>query len=225
MRRVQHITYQETAGEIGALLLEASLVKQFQPLYNRKLRRCSQLCYFSVINSQPYVTLECKRTCVEKLELNVTTVGLFTTQRQAINHLRDISKKDELCPIILGLEKGKGPCFNYQLGYCRGACIGKESPDAFNQRLMSALKEFKHVSWPYSGVVALVEQCAQKPMKDVHYLYQWRYISTMSLPVTKKIQSPLSSEAIAFDRDHYKIIRHALTNIDRYDISLHELMT
>ncbi|MBK6593946.1 MAG: hypothetical protein IPG23_15145 [Burkholderiales bacterium] len=33
-----------TAGEVGALLLEASLIKQQQPLYNQKLRRTKQLC-------------------------------------------------------------------------------------------------------------------------------------------------------------------------------------
>ena len=44
MRQVKHIDYQETAGELGALLLEASLVKKHMPIYNRRLRR--QLCYF-----------------------------------------------------------------------------------------------------------------------------------------------------------------------------------
>ncbi|MBV5332582.1 DNA polymerase III subunit epsilon, partial [bacterium] len=41
IRRVEWI---ETAGELGALLLEARLVKERQPVYNRQLRRERTLC-------------------------------------------------------------------------------------------------------------------------------------------------------------------------------------
>lgn len=42
-QEVQHIEWIETAGELGALLLESKLIKDRQPIYNRLLRRNRQL--------------------------------------------------------------------------------------------------------------------------------------------------------------------------------------
>lgn len=39
LRQTQRISFHETAGEVGALLLEAQLIKQQQPLFNKRLRR------------------------------------------------------------------------------------------------------------------------------------------------------------------------------------------
>lgn len=43
LRQSRRITYTRTAGDLGARLLEARLVKLMQPLYNRKLRRTRNL--------------------------------------------------------------------------------------------------------------------------------------------------------------------------------------
>ena len=45
--RVRRIEWQRTAGELGALLREAALVKELDPVYNRQLRRPGQLCGFA----------------------------------------------------------------------------------------------------------------------------------------------------------------------------------
>ncbi len=44
LRQSRRITWQLAAGEIGALLLEARLIKEQQPLFNKRLRRNKQLC-------------------------------------------------------------------------------------------------------------------------------------------------------------------------------------
>ena len=44
MRRIE---WQRTAGELGALLREAELVKELDPVYNRQLRRPDRLCGFA----------------------------------------------------------------------------------------------------------------------------------------------------------------------------------
>ncbi|MGO2487908.1 MAG: hypothetical protein ACTH8C_11710 [Pseudomonas taetrolens] len=44
LRQAQRIEYQQTAGEIGALLLESRLIKELQPLKNKRLRRQQRLC-------------------------------------------------------------------------------------------------------------------------------------------------------------------------------------
>ena len=44
LRQARRISWQRTAGELGALLLEARLIKEQQPLFNKRLRRNKQLC-------------------------------------------------------------------------------------------------------------------------------------------------------------------------------------
>ena len=55
LRQSERISFIRTAGEIGALLLEAQLIKQQQPLYNQKLRRNRQLCALQLRDGQPEV--------------------------------------------------------------------------------------------------------------------------------------------------------------------------
>ena len=33
------------------------------------------------------------------------------------------------------------PCFHYHVGFCKGACIGKESPEEYNERAEKAMEE------------------------------------------------------------------------------------
>ena len=44
MAQSRYVEFIETAGEIGALLLEARLIKQRHPLFNVRLRRLRHLC-------------------------------------------------------------------------------------------------------------------------------------------------------------------------------------
>ena len=50
-QEVKSIEHKSTAGELGALLLEAKLVKELQPIYNRKLRREGALCAWQLASS------------------------------------------------------------------------------------------------------------------------------------------------------------------------------
>src|SRR5205823_4891819 len=45
-REVRRIDWRRTAGELGALLAEARLVKELAPAYNRQLRKPGELCGF-----------------------------------------------------------------------------------------------------------------------------------------------------------------------------------
>lgn len=55
LRQSRRITWIETAGELGALLLEARLIKEQQPLFNKRLRRNRQLCSLQVNAGKPQV--------------------------------------------------------------------------------------------------------------------------------------------------------------------------
>ena len=44
---------------------------------------------------------------------------------------------------MTGLNKNKGACFHYKIKQCKGACIGKETPEEYNDRVMEALSSFR----------------------------------------------------------------------------------
>ncbi len=52
-QEVRRIHGHETVGELGALLLEARLVKECQPIHNRRFRRSSELCSWQLVQVAP----------------------------------------------------------------------------------------------------------------------------------------------------------------------------
>jgi len=50
-QQIRRIEWIATAGEIGALLKEAALIKERMPAYNRQLRRNEQLCSWRLVRS------------------------------------------------------------------------------------------------------------------------------------------------------------------------------
>ncbi|MEG0720010.1 MAG: endonuclease, partial [Comamonas sp.] len=141
LRQAARISYIRTAGEIGALLLEAQLIKQLQPLYNQKLRRNRQLCALRLSEGKPEVVYSRDMDFAVEPDL----YGLFGSRTSALQGLRDLADMHKLCYAALGLEKlPKGrACFRAMLNQCNGVCCGRESEADHAQRLVSALETLR----------------------------------------------------------------------------------
>jgi DNA polymerase-3 subunit epsilon len=114
-----------------------------------------------------------------------------------------------LCPKLLGLESGKGACFQYQLGRCLGACIGVENTVNYNTRFDEAFKKMKIQSWPYPGPVTIPEDVSAS--EGVAYVVdQWQIKKVINY--TEEGHSAEDIE-LPFDYDTYKILsKHILKN-------------
>ena len=77
-RRVDFI---ETAGEIGALLLEARLIKQLHPLFNVRLRRLRRLCSIRLVAQADAITPEIVSGADAAVGQAQDLYGLFSSQR------------------------------------------------------------------------------------------------------------------------------------------------
>lgn len=197
-RRVDFI---ETAGEIGALLLEARLIKQQSPLFNIRLRRLRNLCSIRLAEKAAGVTPEVvsgKDVAVGQAD---GLYGLFSSVHAAQSKLRELADQHRLCLGLLGLEKiNKRGCFGLQVRTCLGACVGKEDRTEHDQRLFSALLEMKVHAWPFPGAVELVEQSGDWVQR--HRLQDWRYMGTWCSRANKLSEH----EQHGFDLDTYKIL-------------------
>ncbi|MEE4410326.1 MULTISPECIES: excinuclease Cho [unclassified Serratia (in: enterobacteria)] len=199
LRQTQRISFHETAGEVGALLLEAQLIKQQQPLFNKRLRRSKQLCSLHLDRGRVGI--------VHAKDIDFAATpnlhGLFANRTAALEKLRAIADEQRLCYGKLGIDKlsaGRA-CFRYSLRKCAGACCGVESDLQHAQRLAAALQQMRITTWPYAGRVALEEQGAS--LRQYHVIHNWFYLG--SVGALQQADS-LQRTASHFDSDGYKIL-------------------
>ena len=217
MEKVSCIRWISTAGELGALLLEAALVKRYSPLYNKRLRRIRKLHYLVLDQSEPCWKIAIQSSNAAGYVTQAKCFGLFSQRRQLQSLLVSLSREHLLCPRQLGLEKGKGACFNVQIKRCLGVCCDRETADEFNARLLSTLSAYQQEAWPFQGRVGIVETDSDTNCQDIHIVDHWRYIETRCYDrLGKRVESAglqcCPDEKLFFDRDHYQIIRQYLNN-------------
>lgn len=194
-----NISFIQTETELEALLLESAKVKELSPPYNRMLRRkTTQSILIKQVTDGGYMTISIQNADLSQYQNLENVYGVYRTKRQAQAALESTARTYQLCPKLLGLEKVTGACFRFQLGLCRGACIGNESAISYNTRLELALEYTKIDSWPFKTEVAV--RLSETRMMIID---QW---------IVKEIiedgdeQQHLPVEG-GFDLDAYKIIR------------------
>ncbi len=175
-QQTHHIDWIETAGEIGALLTEARLVKREQPIFNRRLRARRGLLawYWDDESAEPPALVSIDELAPSDLW---RAHGVFRSRMKAGERLRELAKEHGLCPQYLGLEKGAGrACFAHQIGQCRGLCAGREPEIAHRLRLKQALAPLALEAWSYPGAIAIVE--SRDDRVERHLFRHWRYLGT-----------------------------------------------
>ena len=204
VRRIETI---ETAGELGALLLEAELVKQRQPTLNRQLRRYRSLCsiHWDIRGGgQPEIV------AIDRLDAANTPhlYGLYKTRRAAQKALRQAADEYSLCHKHIGLEKGDGACFGYQLHRCNGICVGEEPEMQHRIRMLEALLPLKIKAWPFNGRIGIREHHPSSGRVEIHVLDHWCYLGK----VRHEEELDLLEDAVSgrLDIDIYKILRRYL---------------
>ncbi|NDE02970.1 MAG: hypothetical protein EBZ91_14820 [Gammaproteobacteria bacterium] len=204
--QVRRIEWTETAGELGALLLESKLVRTQQPVYNRRLRGNAEVWSWQFAEAQDTPQLQ---PLEGPLPSEGDFFGLYPSARQARTALTKIAREQRLCLRRLGLEaSGGGSCFGYQLGRCAGACVGAESPAKHALRAKLALAPLKLRAWPYSGAVAIEEKDALG-IRHWHVVDGWQYLGTHVLEAGSEPPLALDSRREGFDADTYRIlVRH-----------------
>jgi DNA polymerase III subunit epsilon len=203
MRRVE---WRETAGELGALLLEARLVKEMQPIFNRQLRRERSLCAWKLHDdpaAKPLLTLV-RSDDLQPSEF-ANMYGVFRSKNLAVTALHELVEQHALCPQALGLEAGKGRCFAHQLGRCKGVCCGNEKPELHRLRLQLALAKQQLQVWPHPGKIGLREHSEATGRTDIHIFDQWCHLATVHDEAALE-DAVTSSATLAFDLDTYRLL-------------------
>jgi DNA polymerase III subunit epsilon len=196
--QVRRVDWRQTAGELGAVLLETEWIRTQQPLYNRQLGRSSEAVTLRLAGDHSGLVEMQRIDALAPADLE-DCFGVFHSAKDARKALTDIARARELCLKLLGLEHSEGSCFALQVGKCRGACTGKEPLLLHQMRVQLALSALKIKRWPFRGRVGLREG------DEIHVLDHWTYLGTARSEEELAALSAREAD-FAFDVDVYRIL-------------------
>ena len=132
--RVEH---ELTGSELIAMLLESVLIKQHQPIYNRKLRKSFfPFGIFDDLDEHGYVRLN----VASMAKKDAQAIIQFSSKKEGTEYLTQLVEKFELCQKLCHLYPSQSACFHYTIKACKGACVQEESPELYNQRINKLLE-------------------------------------------------------------------------------------
>ena len=144
-----------TSSELDALVLECSLIKQYDPKYNILLKDDKGYNYIK-ITKEPYPRISYALNCKdEKAEY----LGPFTsgfTAKQAVEEANRIFMLPSCHKVFPRDFRKERPCLNYHIKRCIGVCTGKIKQEEYNEMIRSAIEYMQN------GSKASVEQLTEQ---------------------------------------------------------------
>jgi DNA polymerase-3 subunit epsilon len=137
--QVADVDCERTGSELIALLKESFEIKKHKPLFNRRQRRSLfryELRHHTDDNG--YIRFSLEKTS----DGEDTPLACFTTKSEARGFLIRMIEKHQLCQKLCGIYPAEGNCFDFEIGSCKGACIGKEPPKLYNMRAMKVIHDY-----------------------------------------------------------------------------------
>jgi excinuclease ABC subunit C len=135
LTKIEQLDWITTDSEIEALLLEANLIKKYQPYYNVNLKDDKRFIYIWVSTADEVPGVFATR----QLTKGGRYFGPFVSTRSVRETLKAIRK---IWPFCTQRKVGKIPCFYYQLGRCVGVCGGKVSVAEYKRAVIKPIVEF-----------------------------------------------------------------------------------
>ncbi|HJQ08235.1 MAG TPA: exonuclease domain-containing protein [Candidatus Saccharimonadales bacterium] len=210
-QHVKNITVHQTDSELEALLLESRLVKEMLPLYNKKLRKVSKVMLAKRVHTDAgYIAVHLEEANPSDIPGSDNILAVYSHRGKARESLDRIAKDWQLCPKLLGLEKSKGACFLSQLGKCQGACVEREQPGQYNNRLLTAFAHSQVDPWPYPGPM-LVQEKTKSSSATCQGLIVDRWCVIAKVRQDAYCEPVIETLPGRFDLDAYSILKSYLT--------------
>jgi DNA polymerase-3 subunit epsilon len=149
--QAEHVDYQPTESELGALVLENRLIKALHPPGNTQLkRRADGYVYLRCRLDIAYPILEVAR---EPAAGHAVCVGPVRGRGAAAELVEQLNSLFGLRHCGRGLARRDHPSAYGQMGRCLSPCLGDLDPNLYRERLDAALRLF--VAEPDGGTALL----------------------------------------------------------------------
>lgn len=137
VRRIHHIEFTIVNSEQDAFLLENSLIKEFQPIFNINLKD-DKTYPFIVIKNEPFPRVFLTR---KKIPDGSEYLGPYTSVKKVRELIEFTRQTIPLRNCSLNLteknirEKKFKVCLEYHLGNCKGPCEGYQDQDGYRENI------------------------------------------------------------------------------------------
>lgn len=138
MTQVTAIETEITGSELEALLLEARLIKQHQPFYNRMVKHFQHLLFLKVSLGEPAPRVE---VSLEMDDPEAVYYGPFSSRADLEMRIDAINRAFALrsCDAQTYARHHLSPCTHYQIGMCAGPCAGETQEKAYQGNVQDFL--------------------------------------------------------------------------------------
>ncbi len=129
--QVAAITYEITGSELVAHLKESEEIKRNKPIFNTALHRNTFThALYSFVDENGYINFK-----IDLADGRKKPITTFVNKQSSKSFMFNAVDTYQLCQKLAGLYNTKNSCFKYDKNECFGACIQKESPETYNERV------------------------------------------------------------------------------------------
>ncbi len=139
IRHVHSITFQPTATELMACILESTEIKKLWPRFNHSQKRQEDVFGIFIYEDQNGY----RRLAIEKKRRTSNPVYTFHYKTDGFTVLKKLVREFLLCPKLCCVQTS-GDCEGLKDSSCTGACHKQESPHTYNQRVEEAINSLTH---------------------------------------------------------------------------------
>jgi excinuclease ABC subunit C len=210
MEQVASYDYVVTDNEVESLILEANLIKQFDPPYNVDYRDGKSYPFIALTMSDPFPAIKYTR---ERHRPGTRYFGPYTDARGARDTVEIVRRVYPICRATClewkrltakGGEPTGKPCFDFHVGKGPGPCVGAITPEEYAGRVgeVSAFLEGKR-----GGIASDLEQRMREAAGELDYERAARLRNSLdavnSVLAKQKVVSdrPLDMDVIGIERE------------------------
>ena len=198
VKQIEDIEYIVVATEFDALLLENSLIKQWQPKYNIQLKDDKTYPWIC-IKKEPFPRVFTTRRTIKdgsKYFGPYPSVRMVNTLLSLIRDLYPLRTCAlDLSPKKIAEAKHK-VCLEYHIGNCKGGCVGLESEETYDQyirhvehiikgNLKQVIRSLKTIM--HENAAALKFEEAQLIKSKIETIERYKAKSTVVSPSIHKV--------------------------------------
>jgi DNA polymerase-3 subunit epsilon len=135
VRHVHAISFQSTATELMAAILESTEIKRLWPPFNTSQKRQEEAFGIFVYEDQNGYM----RLAIERKRKYSNPVCTFHYKVDGYGVLKKLMKEFSLCPKLCFIQTDSEKCIGITEEHCYGACEKSEAPKTYNKRVLNAI--------------------------------------------------------------------------------------
>ncbi len=181
LKKIYNISYQATATELMAFILESIEIKKLWPEQNRSQKRFEQSYgLYTFEDRKGY-----QRLCIEKKKKNIKPLYTFNLLTEGHTLLNKLMLQFELCPKLCFLQAEQVECQMLLDKKCKGACEQKEHSKRYNSRVDACIQYLNNELPSF----ALVDSGLKKEEQSCILIEKGRFFGMGYLPSDMTFQT------------------------------------